>query len=68
MVRVALCGPPAEGENVTVNEQVYNTTSALLSGWSNIATISPIPIIGVAPTSLAFGTVPWAAVRLLRPW
>ena len=41
----------------TPYEQVYNTTSAVLSGWSNIATISPIPIIGVAPTSLAFGTV-----------
>src|SRR5207253_1956002 len=39
------------------NEQSYNTTSALLSGWSNIATISPVPIIGVAPTSLAFGIV-----------
>src|SRR5438477_4328536 len=39
------------------NEQSYNTTSALLSGWSNIATISPVPIIGVAPISLAFGTV-----------
>jgi FtsP/CotA-like multicopper oxidase with cupredoxin domain len=38
-------------------EQIYNTTSALLSGWSNIATISPVPIIGVAPTSLAFGAV-----------
>jgi FtsP/CotA-like multicopper oxidase with cupredoxin domain len=38
-------------------EQSYNTTSALLSGWSNTATISPVPIIGVAPTSLAFGTV-----------
>jgi FtsP/CotA-like multicopper oxidase with cupredoxin domain len=39
------------------HEQAYNTTSALLSGWSNTATISAIPIIGVAPTSLAFGTV-----------
>ena len=38
-------------------EQIYNTTSALLSGWSNTATISAIPIIGVAPTSLAFGIV-----------
>ena len=41
----------------TPHEQLYNTTSALLSGWSNTATISPVPIIGVAPTSLAFGTV-----------
>jgi hypothetical protein len=39
------------------HEQLYNTTSALLSGWSNIATISTVPIIGVAPVSLAFGTV-----------
>lgn len=39
------------------HEQIYNTTSALLSGWSNTATISPVPIIGVAPVSLAFGTV-----------
>jgi FtsP/CotA-like multicopper oxidase with cupredoxin domain len=38
-------------------EQVYNNTSALLSGWSNTAMISPVPIIGVAPVSLAFGTV-----------
>jgi len=38
-------------------EQIYNTTSALLSGWSNTATISPVPIIAVVPTSLAFGTV-----------
>ena len=41
----------------TPHEQLYNSTSALLSGWSNTATISPVPIIGVAPTSLAFGTV-----------
>lgn len=39
------------------HEQLYNTTPALLSGWSNTATISPVPIIGVAPVSLAFGTV-----------
>jgi FtsP/CotA-like multicopper oxidase with cupredoxin domain len=39
------------------HEQLYNTTSALLSGWSNVATISTIPIIGVAPVSVAFGTV-----------
>jgi FtsP/CotA-like multicopper oxidase with cupredoxin domain len=37
--------------------QSYNPTSALLSGWSNTATISPVPIIGVTPTSLNFGTV-----------
>src|SRR5438270_8859742 len=39
------------------HEQIYNTTSALYSAWSTTATILPVPIIGVAPTSLAFGTV-----------
>jgi FtsP/CotA-like multicopper oxidase with cupredoxin domain len=37
--------------------QSYNPTSALLSGWSNVATISPVPIAGISPTSLAFGNV-----------
>jgi FtsP/CotA-like multicopper oxidase with cupredoxin domain len=37
--------------------QSYNPTSALLSGWSNTASTSAVPIIGVSPTSLAFGTV-----------
>jgi FtsP/CotA-like multicopper oxidase with cupredoxin domain len=39
------------------HEQSYNTTSALISGWSNTVTVSAVPIIGVAPISLAFGTV-----------
>ena len=38
-------------------EQSYNNTSALLSGWSNIATIQPVPIAGISATSLAFGNV-----------
>ena len=37
------------------HEQSYNTTSALISGWSNTVTLSAVPIIGVAPISLAFG-------------
>ena len=38
-------------------EQSYNNTSALLSAWSNLATIQPVPIAGISPTSLAFGNV-----------
>ena len=37
--------------------QSYNPTSALLSGWSNTATISAVPIAGISPVSLAFGNV-----------
>ena len=37
--------------------QSYNPTSALLSGWSNLATISPVPIAGISATTLAFGNV-----------
>lgn len=38
-------------------EQSYNDTSALLSGWSNMATIQPVPIAGISTTALAFGNV-----------
>ena len=38
-------------------EQSYNPTSALISGWSNVATILPVPIAGITPTSLVFGNV-----------
>jgi hypothetical protein len=31
IVRVALCGPPAEGENVTVNEHVWPTATLVHS-------------------------------------
>ncbi|MFL6308273.1 MAG: choice-of-anchor D domain-containing protein [Candidatus Sulfotelmatobacter sp.] len=48
-------------------EQVYNNTSALLSGWSNTAMISPVPIIGVAPVSLAFGTVAAGSSSISAP-
>ncbi|MGZ5508843.1 MAG: choice-of-anchor D domain-containing protein, partial [Limisphaerales bacterium] len=37
--------------------QSYNPTSALLSGWSNVATILPLPIAGIAPITLDFGNV-----------
>ena len=39
-------------------EQSYNTTSKLLSAWSNVATITPLPIAVISPTALAFGSVP----------
>jgi len=42
---------------VTPHMQSYNNTSALLSPWSNIATIQPVPIAGIVPTSLVFGNV-----------
>jgi hypothetical protein len=51
----------------TPYEQLYNPTSALFSGWSNVATISPVPIIGVAPTSLAFGTVAVGSSSISAP-
>ena len=38
-------------------EQSYNNTSALLSAWSNLATIQPVPIAGISATALAFGNV-----------
>ena len=38
-------------------EQSYNNTSALLSAWSNLATIQPVPIAGISAASLAFGNV-----------
>jgi hypothetical protein len=42
---------------VSPYEQSYNNTSALLSSWSNVATIQPVPIAGISPTSLVFGNV-----------
>ncbi|PYX85646.1 MAG: hypothetical protein DMG68_17600, partial [Acidobacteria bacterium] len=41
----------------TPHEQSYNNTSALLSAWSNMATIQPVPIAGISATSLVFGNV-----------
>jgi hypothetical protein len=38
-------------------EQSYNNTSAVLSAWSNLATIQPVPIAGISATLLAFGNV-----------
>jgi FtsP/CotA-like multicopper oxidase with cupredoxin domain len=38
-------------------EQSYNNTAALLSAWSNLATIQPVPIAGISPVSLVFGNV-----------
>jgi hypothetical protein len=42
---------------VTPHMQSYNNTSALLSPWSNVATIQPVPIAGISATSLVFGNV-----------
>lgn len=38
-------------------EQGYNTTRALVSPWSDLATIQPVPIAGITVTSLVFGNV-----------
>ena len=45
MVKVAFCGPPAEGENVTVNEQVWPESTLLHSVGTKSGALDVMPVM-----------------------